>query len=99
VMNSYFFVVSAGISLALVTILLMHRIEVNTINLTGAVTDCNPAIANAMGINPNTALAAAYTEITRQGAMFGFIDVWYLMAFVLMLILLYIPYMKRATEL
>ncbi|HSV77310.1 MAG TPA: DHA2 family efflux MFS transporter permease subunit [Bacteroidales bacterium] len=99
VMNSYLFVVSAGVSLALVTIFLMHRIDVNTINLSGAVTVCNPAIANAMVINPTTGLAAAYTEITRQGAMFGFIDVWYLMAFILILILLYLPYMKRATEL
>ena len=98
VINSYLFVISSGICLALVTIFLMHRIDVNKINLQSAITECNPAIVNAMVANPASALTEAYMHVTRQGTMFAFHDVWYVIALILLLVLLYIPFMKKAKE-
>jgi len=96
VINSYLFVISGSISLALVTIFLMHRIDVNTLYLSGVVSSGNPAITGALHAHTATALPVALGHIMRQGAMFAFTDIWYLLAFVMISIVLYVPFMKRA---
>jgi len=98
VLNSYLIVMSGGVSLSVVTILLMHRIDVNTIHLANAVTPYNHAVLNAIAVNPDLAIAAAYEQIARQGAMFAFADVWYLIALAMVLIAAYLPFMKRAKQ-
>jgi len=98
VLNSYLFVISGSISLSLVTIFLMHRIDVNTFYLSSVVTPENPAFISALGILPEAAVPATAEHIMRQGAMFAFNDIWYMMAFIMILILLYVPFMKRAKE-
>jgi ABC-type Fe3+-siderophore transport system permease subunit len=96
VLNSYLSVISMSVSLALVTTLLMHRIDVNSFYLASAITSGNPAFEQAVhATSPDIALAAAYGQMMRQAAMFAFNDVWYLMAFVLILLIICLPFMKR----
>lgn len=97
VMNSYLSVVGGSVSLALLTILLVHRMDANTMNLFSAIAPCNPAIVRALSIQPEAALAAAYKQVARQGAMFGFVDTWHFMAFAMVSMLLYVPFMERAS--
>lgn len=97
VLNSYLAVIGGGVSLALATILLMNRMDVNTFYLAGSITTDNPAIMQAsMATSADIAVQTAYSEILMQGAMFAFNDVWYIFAFLLILMLLYLPFMKRA---
>ncbi|HSV86390.1 MAG TPA: MFS transporter, partial [Levilinea sp.] len=97
VLDSYLYVIGSSVSLALVTSLLMHRIDVNSVYLASAITLDNPAIAQAVqSTNINIAMQAAYTQMMRQSAMFAFTDVWYLMAFIFILLILYLPFMNRA---
>ncbi|MBS3943739.1 MAG: hypothetical protein KGZ32_05730, partial [Dethiobacter sp.] len=97
VLNSYLMVISGSVSLALVTNFLMHRIEVNSVYLAGIVTADNPALAQAAyATNLDVALQAAYGHMMRQSAMFAFNDVWYLLAYVFILLIMYLPFMKKA---
>jgi DHA2 family multidrug resistance protein len=97
VLNSYLAVIGGSVSLALATILLMNRMDVNTFYLAGSITTDNPAIMQAsMATSADIAVQTAYSEILMQGAMFAFNDVWYMFAFLLILMLLYLPFMKRA---
>jgi len=97
VLNSYLSVIGGSISLSLATILLMHRIEVNTFYLASAITQYNPAIIQAsLATNADIAMQAAYGRILMQGAMFAFNDVWLFFAIVLVLLVLYLPFMRRA---
>ena len=97
VLNSYLSVMGSSISISLVTNLLMHRIDVNAFYLASAMNLDNPAITQAVqSTNIDVAMQAAYVQMTRQSAMFAFNDVWYLMAYILILMMLYLPFMKRA---
>lgn len=97
VLNSYLAVIGGSVSLSLATILLMNRMDVNTFYLAGSITTDNPAVMQAsMAISADIAVQTAYSEILMQGAMFAFNDVWYMFAFLLILMLLYLPFMKRA---
>jgi len=96
VLNSYLTVIGSSVSLSLVTTLLMHRMDVISAYLAGAVALDNPAIAQAVwSTNFDIAMHAAYVQIMRQSAMFAFNDVWHLMAYILILLILYLPFMKR----
>jgi len=97
VLNSYLMVISGSLSIALVTNFLMHRIEVNSVYLAGIVTAENAALEQAANAtNHYVALQAAYGHMMRQSAMFAFNDIWYLLAFVFILVIMYLPFMKRA---
>ncbi|HSW39758.1 MAG TPA: hypothetical protein VLL97_09730, partial [Acidobacteriota bacterium] len=97
VLNSYLSVVSGGISLALVTALLMHRIDVNAAHLSRAVMPDNPAVTAVMRLaGADLAQPMLYEQVMRQSAMFAFNDVLYLMSFILPLLLIYLPFMKKA---
>jgi len=97
VLNSYLSVIGGSISISLVTNLLMHRTEVNSAYLAGIVNADNAAVAQAVNLtNHHVALQAAYGHVMRQSAMFAFSDVWYLLAFVSISVIMYLPFMKRA---
>lgn len=99
VLNSYLTVISSSISMALIASLLMHRMDVNFHYLAGAVTLGNPALTHAIcSTSLDVALPAAYEQIVRQATMFAFNDVWYLMAFVLILLVIYLPFMKTPKD-
>jgi len=97
VLNSYLMVISGSVSLALVTNFLMHRIEVNSVYLAGSIVTGNPAIAQAVwSNNVDVVMQGAYVQMMRQSAMFAFNDVWYVLTFILISFILYMPFIKRA---
>jgi len=101
VLNSYLSVIGGSISIFLVTNLLMQRMDVNFVYLASAINSDNPAISQVVRSNGiDVAMHATYAQVMRQSAMFAFNDVWYLMAYISILLVLYLPFMKRAgTEL
>jgi DHA2 family multidrug resistance protein len=96
VLNSYLSVISASVCLAIIMTLLIHRMDVNSLYLARAITSGNLAFEQAVhATSPDIAMVAAYGQMMRQAAMFAFNDVWYLMAFVLILLIMYLPFMKK----
>jgi len=97
VLNSYLSVIGSSISISLVTFFLMYRIDVNTFYLASAMNLDNPAIAQAIHTTgTDVAIQAAYAQMIRRSAMVAFNDVWYLMAYITVLLIVYLPFMKRA---
>jgi hypothetical protein len=73
VLNSYLSVISVSVSLAIIMTLLMHRMDVNSLYLAGAITSGNPALKQAVyAASSDIALSATYGQMMRQAAMFSF---------------------------
>lgn len=97
VVNSYFSVISMSISMALLTTFLMHRMDVNAINLMNIVDVGNLRVRETIaGLGHELGLVAIYEEMMMQSAMFSFNDVFLLLAALLVVFLLYLPFIKRA---
>lgn len=97
VLNSYLSVISGSASLAIVTSLLMHRIEVNSIRLAEAVRHGNPAVQHILhAMEPGLAYPVIYGQMLRQAAMFSFNDVLYALTLVVLSLALYVPFARRA---
>lgn len=71
--------------------------DVNFVNLASAINLNNPAVAQVVKSNGiDVAMYASYAQVMQQSAMFAFNDVWYFMAYISILLVLYLPFMKRA---
>jgi len=97
VLNSYLGVMSQGIAMALAVTLLMRRMDVNAVRLAESVQIDNPAVVQLTHkVGHDSGLAMIYENIMLQATMVSFNDVFYVLAITLFLLLLYLPFMKRA---
>jgi DHA2 family multidrug resistance protein len=97
VLNSYFSVISGSASLALVTSLLMHRIDVNSIRLAETIRYGNPAVQHILhAVEGGLAYPLIFGQMLRQAAMFSFNDVLYVLALAILFLALYVPFARRA---
>lgn len=96
VMYSYLSVISSTVSIALIMIFFIHRIDVNTVFLAEAVKHGNPVADHMLRLaSPDIVLPALYNQVMRQAALFSFNEVAFVMAFILPLLIIYLPFMKK----
>jgi len=99
VLNSYLSVISGAVSISLVMVLLMRRIEIHTASLAVALRHGNLAVETAaFYLGEESLLAALQLMLSRQAVMFSFNDVLYSLTFLLLFLLLYLPFMKKARQ-
>ncbi len=95
-MYSYLSVISSPVSIALIMIFFIHRIDVNTVFLAEAVKHGNPVADHMLRLaSPDIVLPALYNQVMRQAALFSFNEVAFVMAFILPLLIIYLPFMKK----
>jgi len=99
VLNSYLSVISGAVSISLVMVLLMRRIDIHTASLGVALRQGNPVVeTTAFYLGEEPLLATLQLMLSRQAAMFSFNDVLYFLTFLPLVILLYLPFMKKAQQ-
>jgi len=99
VLNSYLSVISGAVSISLVMVLLMRRIEIQTASLGVVLRHGNPVVETAaFYLGEETLLVTLQLMLSRQAAMFSFNDVLYFLTFLPLVILLYLPFMKKAQQ-
>jgi len=97
VLNSYLGVMGQAISMALAMALLMRRMDVNAVRFAESVQIDNPAVVQlAHKIGQDLGLALVHQNIMLHAAMISFNDVLYILAITLIILVLYLPFMKKS---
>ncbi|HSW36607.1 MAG TPA: DHA2 family efflux MFS transporter permease subunit [Candidatus Limnocylindrales bacterium] len=97
VLNSYLLVMGSSASVAMVIALLMKRMDVNAAYFANVVRCGNPAVQDALfNVGTELAMPVLYEQVMGQAAMFSFNEVLYAMSLVMLLLVIYVPFMKKA---